>query len=367
MLETLLTYASLLAFYLHLRASQKYAAHPELLRQHPILKRLLTLKQGLITFEELNFAMSDSEDGSVLDSEDDFDSDESELDDGELDGLDTWSAAKKLGLEIGELEDLLAQAHPTGSAPTAKKLQKVKLNVTLTKSDDKPQEPPRKKQKGLNGNAVPKPKVVFDVEEPSLPSKSSSSSTSSSSSKKGGDSSRSFGFGEATSLDEADLEDKKGRRKALRFHTAKIESASARRNQARTALGGDDDVPYRERNKEKERKKQLANVNRGPGDGGDDLDDEEPEISPGKTQQRKRGRDEDGANDERGVSSEDDDDDSDDGYYSLVKRQKKAKKAEKKAKYEDVKAIKRCVFVPSILLPFLTLSFFIASSSRTTP
>ena len=119
-------------------------------------------------------------------------------------------------------------------------------------------------------------------------------------------------------MDEADLEDKKGRRKALRFHTAKIESASARRNQARTALGGDDDVPYRERNKEKERKKQLANVNRGLGDGGDDLDDEEPEISPGKTQQRKRGRDEDGANDERGGGGENNDDD--DGYRSLAKR-----------------------------------------------
>ncbi|OCB87764.1 hypothetical protein A7U60_g5087 [Sanghuangporus baumii] len=333
--QTLLTYASLLAFYLHLRASEKYATHPELLRQHPILKRLLTLKQSLITFEELDFVMSDSEDASDLDSEDEFGSDESELDDDdEFDRLDMWSTSKKLGLEAGELEDLLAQAYSSNPPPAGKKLPKVKLRVNPSKTDEKPQEPPKKKRKGLNGTAVTKPKVTFDVEEPSLPSKDATPSES----RKSGDTARSFGFGEATSLDEADLEDKKVRRKALQFHTAKIESASARRKGARTAIGGDDDVPYRERNKEKEMKK-LARAAK-LGEGGEDLDDAEPE-GVHEQQLRKRGRDEASGDTEGAGGGAEDDDDDDDGYYSLVKKQKKAKQAEKKAQYDAMKAANR--------------------------
>ncbi|KAL5501422.1 SAS10 [Sanghuangporus vaninii] len=333
--QTLLTYASLLTFYLHLRASEKYAARPELLRQHPILKRLLTLKQSLITFEELDFVMSDSEDASDLDSEDSFGSDESELDDDdESDRLDTWSASKKLGLEAGELEDLLAQAYSPKPPPTGKKLPKVKLRVNPSKVDEKPQEPPKKKRKGLNGTAVTKPKVTFDVEEPSLPSKGATPGES----RKNGDTARSFGFGEATSLDDADLEDKKVRRKALQFHTAKIESASARRKGARTALGGDDDVPYRERNKEKEKKK-LARAAK-LGEGGEDLDDVEPE-GVHEQQLQKRGRDETNDDAEGSGSGVESGDDEDDGYYSLVKRQKKAKQAEKKAQYDATKAANR--------------------------
>ncbi|KAL5512808.1 hypothetical protein ACEPAG_3074 [Sanghuangporus baumii] len=332
--QTLLTYASLLAFYLYLRASEKYAARPELLQQHPILKRLLTLKQSLITFEELDFVLSDSEDASELDSEDEFGSDESELEDEEFDRLATWSAAREVGLETGELDDLLAQAYSSNPPPSGKKLPKVKLRVNPSKTDEKPSEPPKKKRKGLNGTVVTKPKVTFDVEEPSLPSKSAASATS----EKSGGTSRPFGFGEATSLDDADLEDKKGRRKALQFHTAKIESVSARRKGARTALGGDDDVPYRERNKEKE-KKRLARVAK-LGEGGEDLDDVEPE-GVHEQQSRKRGRDETNGDAAGAGGSAEDDDDEDDGYYSLVKRQKKAKQAEKKAQYDATKAASR--------------------------
>ena len=51
--ETLLTYATTLAFYLHLRASPKYALNPTSLRAHPILPRLLVLKQALSALENL--------------------------------------------------------------------------------------------------------------------------------------------------------------------------------------------------------------------------------------------------------------------------------------------------------------------------
>ena len=65
-----------MAFYLHLRATERYSAKPELLRQHPILKRLLILKQSLTTLEDLSFNLSDSEESYDDDFNDDFDDDD---------------------------------------------------------------------------------------------------------------------------------------------------------------------------------------------------------------------------------------------------------------------------------------------------
>lgn len=290
--ETQLTYAALLAFYLHLRASEKYSARPELLRQHPILNRLLVLKQSLATLEDLSFNLSDS----------DMESEEEDLDDESDDEmtqagkeLQAWLASRASGLDVGELEQLLAEVN----GPTKK-----------SKSKTKKAQPPKKKRK-VND-------VVFDVEEPTF-AKSSSKST------KAMDTAD--GYGEATALDVADAVDKGVRRKALRFHTAKIESASARRQGARNAMGGDDDIPYRERKKRQADKQVPKNL----GEGGDDLDDAEPEQA---DRRRKRGRDD--ASDEGGSGSEDDD-----GYYSLVKKQKALKRAEKKAEYEAVREANR--------------------------
>ncbi|EJC98864.1 uncharacterized protein FOMMEDRAFT_170690 [Fomitiporia mediterranea MF3/22] len=346
--QTLLTYAALLAFYVHLRSSEKYAARPDLLRQHPILKRLLTLKQSLITFEELGFIASDSEDD--LDSEEideldlDLDDDE-DHDDGmgmDLDGramLDTWVTTRKRGLDVGELEQLLSEAN--ASAKTKKPLNpdnETKVTESL---------PPKKKQKRSDGKAVPT-KVTFDVEEPTLPSKSKAKKTSTSLSSLGLDDHASsssakssgfdFGFGEATSLDEADKQDKSTRRKALRFHTSKIEASSLRRQNARTALGGDDDVPYRERKKAREEKeKEAARKRRASlGTGGDDLD-----LNDGDPPPEEYGRK---GEEEKSGSGDDAEEDEEDGYYSLVKRQKSAKKAEKKAQYEAAKETTRINF-----------------------
>jgi len=131
-------------------------------------------------------------------------------------------------------------------------------------------------------------------------------------------------------LDSVDAEDKGARRKALRFHTSKIESASMRRANARAALGGDDDIPYRERKKEAEKKrKQKSNL----GHGGDDLDDAEPEEP-----LRKRAR---GEGSEDGSGGSGDENLEDDGYYSLVKKHKAEKKAAKKVEYDAMKEAKR--------------------------
>ncbi|TDL23129.1 hypothetical protein BD410DRAFT_787429 [Rickenella mellea] len=293
--QTQLTYASVLAFYLHLRASVKYAKQPELLKSHPILTRLLTLKQSLSTLEDLVFGLSDSETPS----------DEEELEkliDGEdLDlGADELMAlARRNGIDPDELEDLLREE----GIPVA--LKKAKLKDTPR---------PKKRRKVVEENAD-ESTAKFDLIEPEyIPSKAVPSQTNSAAAI------ATDSYGEPTSLDFADTLDKGARRKTLRFHTAKIEGASARRQGARNAIAGDDDIPYRERKREQVKEKPRS----GLGEGGDDLDDRDPEIRKIANKREREAADEDG-------SSEESDDE---GYYSLVKKQRQDKKQRKKAQYE---------------------------------
>ncbi|KAJ7758492.1 Sas10 C-terminal domain-containing protein [Mycena maculata] len=260
--QALLTYATALAFYLHLRSSEKYARRPDLLREHPVLARLLTLKQSLITLEELDFAASDSEPGS-----NDKDSDNDVL----VDAEQLWKLDRMQGLEDDELEDLLKDATPIAEQPR-----------------------PKKKRKTSSSSTLP----VFDLVEPVF--------TTSTAAQHRLDSSVDA-FGEATSLQHGDAADKGARRKSLRFHTSKIESASARRQGARNnAVGGDDDIPYRENRK-------PVQPPKGREQGGQDLDEAEPQP--------------------KMLDAEDAD-----GYYELVKRKSKEKKAHKKAEYEAAAA-----------------------------
>lgn len=340
--ETLQTYAAVLAFYLHLRASPKYASDPESLRGHPIMRRLVTLKQGLQTLEDLSFNLSDSDfDLDDLESDDldeDFDRDEEAL--AFMRELSAVGPRKKT---LSDADMLAVFRERTKGVPDFLQLAQGLLNPN--KGSVKPSSLPRKatlrmdneptqgektskkdsvtksekKRKVINGAS---PAVVFDLEEPTLPKAGPSKLPSSKSDKKRV--SKSFsGFGEATELDDTDIADKGVRRKALRFHTTKIENASARRQGARNALGGDDDVPYREKKKGKN-----SNLRKNLGSGGDDLDGEDPEPSMLKRAKQDAVGDDDSMSD-------------DDGYYALVKRQKKEERAAKKAKYEEEKEANR--------------------------
>jgi len=93
-LETLLTYATTLAFYFYLRASEYFSQRPELLRSHPIFGRLLQLKQALSTLEELDFHLSDSDSG-IGDSKEERGS----LNEGETEGVSTL-LKKGLSLDL---------------------------------------------------------------------------------------------------------------------------------------------------------------------------------------------------------------------------------------------------------------------------
>ncbi|GLB38447.1 putative sas10 C-terminal domain [Lyophyllum shimeji] len=299
--QALLTYTTTLAFYLHLRSSEKYAHRPELLRAHPILRRLLTLKQSLATLEDLDFDVSDSED------EEDDDDESMTMNEILADGESVWDSSGEAAMEDEELKLLLEEAKAT--------LEKPKLV---------PQKPPKKKRKMSSTAETSELAAVFDLVEPDfVPTKASSSINTS-------DSAIADAYGEATSLHHADAADKTARKKSLRFHTSKIESASARRQGARNqAVGGDDDIPYRERKKEKEARLAKENAKH-RGQGGADLDDTEPESRSAK----RRRDDEDDEVEPDGPG----------GYYELVKKTTKEKKERQKAEYEAMQAAARPYF-----------------------
>jgi len=319
--EALLTYATTLAFYLYLRASETYSQRPELLRSHPIFARLLQLKQALVTLEELDFDLSESGSGISDAEEDDI-----SLDDNTED-VSTFLKRHPKGA-FDDLVELLREAEDAAASVKTKTMSKPATRLWPNK------EPPKKKRKTPT---VVKPSLVFDLEEPKyVPSKPRTATLASISEEDDA-------FGDAMALGTADAADKTARRHTLRFHTAKIESASARRQGARLALGGDDDLPYRERRKEKEARVQHEVQAGKRGQGGDDLDDIEP-VSPA----RATGGADAGEDDESAEENVD-------GYYSLIRRQKREQKEAKKLAYDAEKATNRCVIYHQIQLSDLTM------------
>lgn len=224
------------------------------------------------------------------------------------------------GLESDELTDLLMDVDDKPSK-TSKK----------DKIEAKPPQKKRKTSDDKNGQPV------FDLVEPDFEAASTSAKKKRSAP---ADTSSTDAFGEATFLQHADATDKQARKKSLRFHVSRIESATARRQNARVnAVGGDDDIPYRERRKEKEQRMENERQRKAGtlGMGGDDLDDVDPEITDTSSRNKKRRRD---------VDVEDDDDSETaeaHGYYELVKRQAAEKKSKKKMDYEEARAAERLV------------------------
>lgn len=293
----------MLAFYLHLRSSAKYSQRPSLLQSHPILQRLSSLKQSLATLEDLDFAGSDSEDDGSIN-----------MDDILADGEQVWRFDGAEGLEPNELAQLLEDAEPS-----AKKLE------TRT------QTPPKKKRKTTTQDHPHPVGSIFDLVEPQFVSSKKSSSSHEPLANDAD------AYGETTALHFADLADKNVRKKSLRFHTSKIDSTSARRQGARNqALGGDDDLPYRHRKREKEAQLVKEAAKRLNNQGGDDLDDEDPE--PPRIGEKR--------------SREDEDEADPDGYYELVKKKSKEKKEKKKVEYEEANGRVRYVLTHYLCYPF---------------
>ncbi|QRW00015.1 Something about silencing protein 10 [Ceratobasidium sp. AG-Ba] len=372
--QTLLSYAATLAFYLHLRSapstndssdvspppSPPTPAESKRIRTE-IISRLLTLKQSLATLEDLGFAADEEdeedeedEDNDFNDSEDDFSvngdesfqingggasegSDDDNLEqDWQQEKIAGWVVSSEdkgkgkkkkkqkqkdseLGeLEEGELEALMEDAleleEPTPSSP---KKRSRKADVVM--EEDQPKEKKKKKKA-----TVPEG-PAFDLVEPEFTSTKKGKRASTSTNDE------SEAFGDPTQLSHTDASDKEGRRRTLRFHTSKIESASSRRSAARAGMGGDDDLPYRTRQKEQKRK--------GLGEGGDDLEMDvdtngDVGMDTDSASMGKRTRD-------SASPMGDEEAEGEDGYYDLVRKAKKQKKEEKKAEYDAIRAAER--------------------------
>jgi len=129
-------------------------------------------------------------------------------------------------------------------------------------------------------------------------------------------------LGDPTHLNEADSADKAAKKRSLRFHTSKIAATSARRAAARQErMGGDDDIPYRDR---KAARDAALRKNGGGQEDGADLDGSE-----WTDKDRKRAREV--------MEGEEGDDgavEGDDGYYDLVKRRRTEEKDAKKNEYD---------------------------------
>jgi U3 small nucleolar RNA-associated protein 3 len=310
----MLTYLTVLSFYLHLRSSPHYASQPHLLKNHPIMGRLLTLKQGLSTLEDLNFAAGGGD-------RDDSDEDGDEIKAMRKEQL--WGEGLGgLALERGELEELLKESENWGED-------------SVTVEPGTPQKAEKKTKKKKKSKSQESSKPLYDLVEPAFISSHASSSALSST--------EDDAFGDPLALSHTDQTDKATRRKSLKFHTSKIESASRKKEGKRkNIVGGDDDIPWEKRDKEKEKEtKKRGEL----GMGGDDLEMEGEEV---QEKRGKRSREE--LDDEEGGVAEEDDE----GYYDLVRKQKKAKKEEKKEAYEAEREAQRLVIFPT---PPLTITY----------
>ena len=127
---------------------------------------------------------------------------------------------------------------------------------------------------------------------------------------------------------EVDLEDKKRRKKSLRFYTSKIDQATAKNN--RSFLEGDTDLPYKERLNDRRQRLNEEARERGAGKNtqnlGDDLDDNEWGSEDGR----------DAAN----INNVDNSVSNQDYYDSLVKDKRGRKDARKSAHEKAKKAAK---------------------------
>ncbi|EJT98698.1 hypothetical protein DACRYDRAFT_110601 [Dacryopinax primogenitus] len=315
--QVLLTYATTLAFYLHLRATPSHATSPSPLSDHPVLDRLLELKQFLHVMESYNFAADDPLRTGELEDEDDEEG---------MDGV--WDLKKRMGLEDGELEALLKETRGV-EKELAEEEEPVMTNGKVkakSKADGKPKsngkekKPVKEKKKG----------VSFDLVQPEfVPSARKRPSASVPADASADD----LAYGEVTTLTAADLADKAARKRSLRFHTSRIESAAARRDAARrNREGGDEDIPYKARRKEVELQANAraeARLKKRQEQEGAELDDEEWGES-----DRKRAR-------EAMQPGEEEDYE---GLYEAVERGRKRRKLEKKEAYDEERAAER--FIP---------------------
>ncbi|KAH8879901.1 hypothetical protein GQ53DRAFT_755531 [Thozetella sp. PMI_491] len=126
-------------------------------------------------------------------------------------------------------------------------------------------------------------------------------------------------FGEEDALDARVAADKAKRKKSLRFYTSQIVQKANRRAEAGRDAGGDNDIPYRERLRDRQARLNAEAERRGQKGTKDGAD---------------LGGDDDESNDEDAALANRMRDDEDEEYYDMVAHSAKRKKEDKAARHE---------------------------------
>jgi hypothetical protein len=310
------------------------------------VQRLVKLKSGLATLEDLG--CSALEPAGEADEEGELNSEEERwlLGDPNRLGADSDGDSESLGsLESDELDGLLAdEKENVAIAPRQPKNSKASSATAAPKQG--------KEKKAKKQPKAPKP-VAPLASLASIGDDDAMGSLSASSSKRA---KRSNGkaqysdelaesFGEPTALATSDAADKAARRKSLQFYTGQISAKEARRGDAaRKSLGGDSDIPYRDRERSRMVVAQTA-ANRAAKASSREAADMELDGEAFGEEDLRDWRDVMGQDVAKGASAGDGGagQDEDEDYYDLVaSRQRQAKKA-KKDEYEAARDEERSV------------------------
>lgn len=368
--QTLATYITTMTFYFHLRASPEFASDPSKLRTHPVMQRMMRLKQGLSVMEDLGLTFDPQRMPGVNGglSPDEMD---------EMHMLSQGSEDDDLGdLDDDELADLMADADGSSgkenAAPIKPKKRAIKSKKQVEDEDEYLEEEPNQKKKAdKKQKKAAKAKKAEPVaplaagladldEEPTLQVKlkkkgnAGSSAASNPFAVSGNESNfEDATFGELSGLSSIDSAERAARKRTLQFHASAIESKALQRSKAaKERQSGDADIPYRDRERSRagveaakaaREAKLQQQLNGGMGkdialdgeDGWGEADEKDwrdvmgqPMASSSSSPRR------------RDDGGEDDEDDAAD-YYDLVTSSRKRQKAEAKAEYDEARNAER--------------------------
>ncbi|CAO1622500.1 unnamed protein product [Sympodiomycopsis kandeliae] len=356
--QALYTYVTTLTFYFHLRASPRYASRPADLSQHPVMQRILKLKEGLSTMEDLGFSVPLDGDDVDIDEEEEDDAIEKHEVEEDLSHLFKSPATaaamwpEQAGdedegedeMDLGELEEdelaaLMADNKENEErVRVAKDVPAKKINGdTPAKKEKKPKE--KKIPKKAKTSAAPAPFAplagLLDADD-SLDLSRRPTGSGKQKSQNGNNAIDPSGdsYGEATSLSTSDKEDKAAKKKSLRFYTGQIDAKEQRRDQAaRDRMGGDNDLPYRDRDRSRQGVEQARASREGKLKSASEtaLDGEEWGDNDAKDWREVMGDSSKGKSKSDANANDDDDDD----YYDLVSSGRKSAKRAKKDAHDQ--------------------------------
>lgn len=342
--QTLLTYAANLSFYFYLRASPVYVQNPQKLASHGVIGRLLKLKTGLQLLDGFGFAAegdSDSEDEVSIEEDGDEENrapKPSFLFKGSLlDASDDDGDSESLGsLEKDELMQLDSEERESEAVEKKGK----KVDDRKSRGKEKTSKPKKRKANKVTPASAPPLAHVAGLqdEEDSLGEMKKRRKEASAAPKLSTDAEAFNAFGEPVQLNASDSADKEARRRSLKFYTGQIDAKDARKAGG-SGLGGDSDIPYRDRERSRQAVANTiarkASRNDGLVDRGLDGDDWGEEDSRDWKDVMDIERP-----DLQSKGSEAAADDSLD-YYDLVASGKKAAKRARKEEYDEIQANQR--------------------------